>query len=205
MSTDRPVLKVGLEATAPPAAALAWQSQGTQVGNAADVSVVAAACEAGQVPKADGTCSACSGVQVADFIAAADCRNLTSLVVGDLVKVIADKPRYGWGKLHKGEVGQVVSFNSDGEPIVDFRSVTGWHGHCPDLQKVGSTGGILLDLTPKGTPEEPLTRPNIWGLKETKKSWRARKILLLILSIAMLIVFISSAQEGDSALWSWAT
>jgi hypothetical protein len=59
--------------------------------------------------------------------------------VGDSVRVIVDKPRYGWGPVKKGDVGVIVSFFSGYEGvIIKFEKTEDWSGLTSEIEIVNA-------------------------------------------------------------------
>src|SRR5690625_2049501 len=76
-----------------------------------------------------------------------------SLKAGDKVRLISDNPKYGFGLVRVGVVGEVRRINGD-DLVVDFPNHTHWNGIISDIEpvesespkvKVGDTIRMLRD------------------------------------------------------------
>ncbi|MEW6220808.1 MAG: hypothetical protein AB1634_14925 [Thermodesulfobacteriota bacterium] len=65
---------------------------------------------------------------------------------GTLVQVRAgiDKPAFGWGEVGRGELGQVASYDEDGDLRVDFPGQKGWLADPRELEPVIGKGMIVV-------------------------------------------------------------
>src|SRR5690625_3715704 len=59
-----------------------------------------------------------------------------SLKAGDKVRLISDNPKYGFGLVRVGDVGEVRRING-GVIVVDFPNHTHWNGVISDIEPVG--------------------------------------------------------------------
>lgn len=55
--------------------------------------------------------------------------------VGDLVRVITDDPRQGWGDAQKFDIGEVTSVKRD-RLVIDFPNHHGWNGFLNEVEPV---------------------------------------------------------------------
>lgn len=81
--------------------------------------------------------------------------------VGDEVRVICKKAYYGWGRVKRGDVGEVVGVRGDNLLVVNFPDQYDWHGRPCEFELLKRQEERSLQPSAK----DPLPKKSVgwWG------------------------------------------